>query len=102
MRYYFEERTNKVFRGRRRTTIVTTLNEDITSQPAKHVYEGKKQKALVKDCKTSCKLTSFRCDWKEKRQQRRRRKNGALGVHDVYRAKVGEFLFSFLCSLQLQ
>ena len=29
MRYYFEERTNKVFRGRRRTTIVTTLNEDI-------------------------------------------------------------------------
>ena len=30
MRYYFEERTNKIFRGRRiRTTIVSTLNEDI-------------------------------------------------------------------------
>ena len=29
MRYYFEERTNKIFRGRRRTTIVRTLNEDI-------------------------------------------------------------------------
>ena len=29
MRYYFEERTQKVFRGRRRTTIVTTLSEDI-------------------------------------------------------------------------
>ena len=29
MRYYFEERTNKIFRGRKRTTIVTTLNEDI-------------------------------------------------------------------------
>ena len=28
MRYYFEERTNKIFRGRRRTTIVCTLNED--------------------------------------------------------------------------
>ena len=27
MRYYFEERTNKIFR--RRTTIVSTLNEDI-------------------------------------------------------------------------
>ena len=29
MRYYFEERTNKIFRGRRRTTIVSTLNKDI-------------------------------------------------------------------------
>ena len=29
MRYYFEERTNKIFRGRRKTTIVSTLNEDI-------------------------------------------------------------------------
>ena len=29
MRYYFEERTYKIFRGRRRTTIVSTLNEDI-------------------------------------------------------------------------
>ena len=29
MRYYFEERTNKIFRGRRRTTIVSTLNEEI-------------------------------------------------------------------------
>ena len=28
-RYYFEERTNKIFTGRRRTTIVSTLNEDI-------------------------------------------------------------------------
>ena len=29
MRYYFEERANKIFRGRRRTNIVCTLNEDI-------------------------------------------------------------------------
>ena len=29
MRYYFEDRTNQTFRGRRRTTIVSTLNEDI-------------------------------------------------------------------------
>ena len=29
MRYYFEERINKIFRARRRTTIVSTLNEDI-------------------------------------------------------------------------
>ena len=29
MRYYFEERNNKIFRGRRRTPIVSTLNEDI-------------------------------------------------------------------------
>ena len=29
MRYYFEERTNKIVRGRRRTNIVRTLNEDI-------------------------------------------------------------------------
>ena len=29
MKYYFEEWTNKIFRGRRRTTIVSTLNEDI-------------------------------------------------------------------------
>ena len=29
MRHYFEERTNKIFRGRRRTTIVSTLNKDI-------------------------------------------------------------------------
>ena len=29
VRYYFEERTNKIFGGRRRTTIVSTLNEDI-------------------------------------------------------------------------
>ena len=29
MRYYFEEKTNKIFRGRRRTTIVSTLNKDI-------------------------------------------------------------------------
>ena len=29
MRYYFQKRANKIFRGRRRTTIVSTLNEDI-------------------------------------------------------------------------
>ena len=29
MRYYFQERTNKIFRARRRTTIISTLNEDI-------------------------------------------------------------------------
>ena len=27
MRYYFEERTNKIFRERRRNTIVSTLNK---------------------------------------------------------------------------
>ena len=29
MRYFFEKRSNKLFRGRKRTTIYTTLNEDI-------------------------------------------------------------------------
>ena len=29
MRYYFEERTDKIFRERRRTTIASTLNGDI-------------------------------------------------------------------------
>ena len=29
IRYYFKERTNKIFRGRRRTTIASTVNEDI-------------------------------------------------------------------------
>ena len=29
MKYYFEERTNTISRGKRRTTIVSTLNEDI-------------------------------------------------------------------------
>ena len=36
MRYYFEERTNKKFKGRKRTTIVTTINEDIKSTKEKH------------------------------------------------------------------
>ena len=27
--YYFEERTNKIFSGRKRTTIASTLNENI-------------------------------------------------------------------------
>ena len=27
--YYFKERTNKIFRGRGRATIVSILNEDI-------------------------------------------------------------------------
>ena len=80
------------------TFRVTPLISQVSLQNIYSLYEGKKQKVLVKDCKTSCKLTSFHCDWKEKRQGRR--KNGALGVHDVCRAKVGEF-FSFLCPLQL-
>ena len=29
IRYYFEERTNKIFQGRRKTTLVSTLNKDI-------------------------------------------------------------------------
>ena len=29
VKYYFEERSNKKFNGRKRTTIVTTLNDDI-------------------------------------------------------------------------
>ena len=73
------KKANKVFRGRSGATIfpVTTLNEDIkrtrendttfilsdttniTCQPAKPLYEGKKQKALVKDFKTSCKFGLF-------------------------------------------
>ena len=36
MRYYFEERTNKKFVEKRRTTIVTTINEDIRSTKEKH------------------------------------------------------------------
>ena len=35
MRYYFEERTNKKFVGRR-TTIATTINEDIRATKEKH------------------------------------------------------------------
>ena len=35
MRYYFEERTNKKFVGRR-TTIATTINEDIRGTKEKH------------------------------------------------------------------
>ena len=36
MRYYFEERANKKFVGRRRTTIVTTINEDLRGTKEKH------------------------------------------------------------------
>ena len=36
MRFYFEERTNKKFAGRRRTLIVTTMNEDIRRAQEKH------------------------------------------------------------------
>ena len=36
MRYYFEVRTNKKFRGRRRTTIVTTINKDIQRTKLKY------------------------------------------------------------------
>ena len=71
MKYYFEERTNKIFRGRRRTTIGSTLNEDImrakgyditcpvTPLYHKSDYEGQEQKALVKDCTASCKIGLF-------------------------------------------
>ena len=36
MRYDFEEKTNKKFVGRRRTPIVTTMNEDIRRAKEKH------------------------------------------------------------------
>ena len=36
MRYYFEERTKKKFVGRKRTTIVTTINEDIRRTKENH------------------------------------------------------------------
>ena len=36
MRYYFEERTNKKFVARRRTTIITTVNEVIRRTKEKH------------------------------------------------------------------
>ena len=36
MRYFFEERSNRKFPGRKRTTIVTTLNKDIQLAKSKH------------------------------------------------------------------
>ena len=36
MRYYFEEKTNKKFVGRRISTIATTINEDIRRTKEKH------------------------------------------------------------------
>ena len=76
IRYYLEERTNKIFRGRRRTTIVSTLNEgvkqtkgdDMTypvtplvsqSQSTESLHQGQEQKTLVKDCAASCKISQF-------------------------------------------
>ena len=50
MRYFFEKRSNKLFRGRKRTTIVTTLNEDIrrtkAAYPAFPVIPLKSQVSL--------------------------------------------------------
>ena len=37
MRYYFEERTNKKFVGRRRATIVTTINEGVRRTKEKQI-----------------------------------------------------------------
>ena len=36
MLYFFEKRTNKLFKGRKRTTIYTTLNEDIRRTKLTH------------------------------------------------------------------
>ena len=36
MRYYLEERTKKKFVGKRKTTIVTTINNDISKAKEKH------------------------------------------------------------------
>ena len=38
MRYYFEERTNKKFLGRRRAITVTPINEDIRRKREKHTH----------------------------------------------------------------
>ena len=76
IRYYLEERTNKIFRGRRRTTIVSILNEGIKqtkgddmtypvttlvsqSQSTESLHQGQEQKTLVKDCAASCKISQF-------------------------------------------
>ena len=37
IRYYFQERTNKIFVGRRTTTIITRIKEDITKTNENHV-----------------------------------------------------------------
>ena len=70
MRYYFEERTNKMFVGRR-TTIVTRIKEDIKKNEEKQQQQQqqqnkwkwhripKKQKALAKSCWTSSQLGLF-------------------------------------------
>ena len=36
MKFYFEERTERKFRGRKRSTIVSTLNRDITNTKKKY------------------------------------------------------------------
>ena len=65
MRYYFQERTNKVFRGRRRTTIVSNLNEDVKRTKGDDItfpvtpLVRPEQKALVKDCTANCKIGLF-------------------------------------------
>ena len=75
MKYYFEERTNKIVRGKRETTIVSTVNEDIMQAKGDDItcpvtllyhksdYEASRRrprtKALVKDCKASCKIGLF-------------------------------------------
>ena len=76
MRCYFQERTNKIFRGRRRTTIVSSLNEGIKRTKGSDItfsvkpliskvslqnlyMNAKKKKVLVKDCTASCKISLF-------------------------------------------
>ena len=65
MGYYFQERTNKVFRGRRRTTIVSNLNEDVKRTKGDDItfpvtpLVRPEQKALVKDCTANCKIGLF-------------------------------------------
>ena len=75
MKYYFEERTNKIVRGKRETTIVSTVNEDIMQAKGDDItcpvtllyhksdYEASRRrprtKALVKDCTASCKIGLF-------------------------------------------
>ena len=75
MKYYLEERTNKIVRGRKETTIVSTVNEDIMQTkgyditcPVTPLYHKSdyevstrkpRTKALVKDCTASYKIGLF-------------------------------------------
>ena len=92
MKYYFEESTNKIVRGRRETAIVSTVNEDIMQtkgdditcpvtplyhkwETTKPLHEDQEQKLLSKIVQQVVKSAYSRwsswsvpySDWKDKR-----------------------------------